>query len=175
MGDATSFFQKYGAQMTSAFGSGMSATASIRAGNAENALAKYNAQVAENNAKVADYSAQDAVERGAADETAHRIETKRLIGRQRVSLAAQGQDLGSGSAVEIQADTARQSEVDALEIRANAAREQWGYRVAASNARVQAQDQLAAGEIAKQKGKNAAFQTILTDASSLLYKKYGSK
>lgn len=162
------------APFLSMFGSGMSAAASIRAGNAENNLAKYNAQAAENNAKVQDFSAEDALQRGAVDETNHRLQTRQLIGKQRVTLAAQGQDLSSGSALDVQADTARQSEIDALTIRSNAAREAWGYRVAASNDRVQAQDQLVAGEIAKTKGRNAAFQTILTDSSNILYKKYGS-
>lgn len=161
--------------MMSLFGTAYSASASIRAGNAEADLANYNAGVAEANAQASDYRAKDAIERGAIDEATHRTQVKQLIGRQRTALAAQGQDLASGSALDVQVDTAKQAEPDALTIRANAAREAWGYKMTGFNERSQAVDLRAQGQIAKARGRNAAVQTILTDGTKLLYQKYGSQ
>lgn len=158
--------------MLTMFGSGFGATAQVRAGNSEADVANYNATVAEANARAADFSAGDAVERGYQDETTHRTAVKRLIGSQRVTLAAQGQDLSDGTALEIQEDTAREGTVDALTIRANAAREAWGYKMTAYNDRTQAEDLRKRAKIAKQGGRNAGIQTILTDASTILYQKF---
>lgn len=157
------------------FGSGFGASAQVRAGNSEAGLATYNAKVADANARMEDFNAVDASQRGYADETTHRIGVKQFIGKQRTSLAAQGQDLSSGTALELQQDTALQGEKDALTIRANAARESWGYKKTAYNDRVQAEDLRMQAKIAKQRGRNAGVQTILTDASQLLYQKFGKK
>lgn len=159
--------------MLTMFGSGFGATAQVRAGNSQSDLAEYNAKVADANARFEDFSAKDALDRGYADETTHRLAVKRLIGAQRTSLAAQGQDLSSGTALELQQDTAMQGEKDALTVRANAARESWGYKKTAYNDRVQAEDQRMRAKIAKQAGRNAGIQTILTDASTILYQKFG--
>lgn len=159
--------------VVSMFGAGFGATAQARAGNEQADLAEYNAKVAEANARVQDFNAEDATQRGYQDETNHRIATKKLIGAQRTSLAAQGQKLDSGTALDLQEDSARQGELDALTVRANAAREAWGYKTTAANDRNQAQDLRIRGQIAKRAGKNAAVQTILTDASQILYQKFG--
>lgn len=156
------------------FGAGYTASAQVRAGNSEASLAEYNAKVADANARTADLNAVDAVERGYVDETNHRKAVKGFIGKQRASLAAQGQDLSTGSAVELQEDAAREGEKDALTVRSNAAREAWGYKMTGWNNRNLAADQRVRAKIAKQGGKNAAVQTILTDASQILYKKFGT-
>lgn len=159
----------------SVFGAAMTAKADVDAGNAQNDIAVSNSKIALANAATADFSAKDAVERGAADEATHRSQTKQLIGKQRVTLAAQGQDLTSGTGLDIQTDTARQSEIDALTIRANAAREAYGYKVQSYGSQVQAQDDLLQGQIAKAKGRNDAFSTIVTEGSQLIQQKYGKK
>jgi len=142
-------------------GAGFSASANRQAGKAQAALANYNAQVAE-------IQAEDAIDRGRIAENQQRINTRRMIGAQRAALAAQGIDINDAdsSAVDVQADTAYLGELDALTIRANAAREAWGYRV-------QAQDSRTRGAIAEAEGKNKAIGTLLTTGGSILYQRYG--
>lgn len=148
-----------GATAAMAVGAGLSASNSRKAGKANQKLADYNAEVAE-------LQADDAILRGEQEEGVHRLKVKGLIGSQRVAFAAGGVDVNSGNAVDVQADTARFGELDALTIRTNAAREAWGYRVGASDMR-------ARGQIAQQEGNAKAAGTILTAAGSYASSKYG--
>lgn len=114
-----------------------------------------NERLMKQNARIADWQADDALDRGRQAEGRHRIDVRRTIGAQRARLAASGVEINDGSALDVQADTARLGELDALTIRNNAAREAWGYRV-------QATDLRARGEIAKMEGTYAAVGTLLS-------------
>lgn len=105
----------------------------VEAGKAEERRRKYQAEVAANNAKVAEYNAQDALERGSKLEKQHRLKMSKLQGKQRSVLAAQGIELESGSALDLLDDTAYYGELDALTIRNNAKRDAWKYKVNAQN------------------------------------------
>lgn len=105
---------------------------------AQRASADYNAAVQRNNAVLANQQAQDAVERGRVDESRHRRQVQQLKGRQTAALAASGVDVNSGSALDTLGDTAVMGEIDALQIRDNASREAWRYRVEANSANNQA-------------------------------------
>lgn len=143
----------------SGIGTGFSAMGQIRAGNAQ-------AQLAEQNAAVQELKAQDAAARGKEDESRFRSSVRRLIGSQRAGFAAQGVKVDVGSPVDVQADTTYLGELDALTIRLNAARESWGYKVAG-------QDERTRGRIAKQTGRTAAVETILTGAGRYMLDRYG--
>lgn len=93
----------------------------------QNAL-DYESAVASNNAKIADYQAQLAIQNGQTQEENQRLKTAAMFGTQRAGLAANGVDLGSGSANEVLATTSMMGERDALTIRDNAARQAWAYR-----------------------------------------------
>lgn len=97
-----------------------------RAGKKQEEQAQYNAAIAE-------AQAQDAIARGKQDEDRYRASIRQNIGSARAAYAAQGVDVGSGSAAEVQGDIAYLGELDALQLRNNAAREAWGYRVEARN------------------------------------------
>ncbi|MDA8231568.1 MAG: hypothetical protein M0006_09540 [Magnetospirillum sp.] len=86
-------------------------------------MANYQQAVARNNQIVADQNAQYALEQGQAQEQAQRAKTAAMIGAQRAQLAADGIDLGSGSALNLQMGTAETGELDALNIRSDAARQ----------------------------------------------------
>lgn len=88
----------------------------------------YQAQVARNNATMAEYQARDVLERGQREEQNRRLKTAAMFGDQRAQLAANGVDLGEGSATELLTTTKFMGENDALTIRNNAARDAWGYR-----------------------------------------------
>lgn len=142
-----------------ALGAGMGAYGQMRSG-------KETQGIYDNNAQIADWQAQDALDRGVVNERTMRRQTKQVIGSQRASLASQGVDINKGSALDVQADAAYLGELDALTIRNNAAKEAWGYRV-------QANDYRNKGKIAKREGTFGAFNTILGSAGSLLLSNYG--
>lgn len=119
-------------------GTALSGMGMIQQGNAAAAASKYNAQVAEMNATLADRRAKDAIERGQVAEQQKRAEVAQLQGRQRAAMAANGVDLTFGSPLDTLVDTAVLGELDALTIRQNANREAYDYRVGGVNSRADA-------------------------------------
>lgn len=144
---------------TIALGTGLSAYGKMRSGQETK-------QIYDANAGIADWQAQDALERGAVEEKRLRRRTEQVIGSQRTGLAAQGVDVNRGSALDVQADAAYLGELDALTIKNNAAKEAWGYKVQASDYRYR-------GKAAQREGMFGAFQTILGSTGSMLLAKYG--
>ena len=132
---------------------GMSALSGIsgimgaqQSASAKSAAERYQAQVAANNATIANQNATTALQAGQAAEAAQRMKTAGLIGSQRAGLAANGVQLNSGSALDVQSDAASLGELDALTIRSNAARTAAGYEAQAGNSTAQSQlDQAQAG------------------------------
>lgn len=86
------------------------------------------AQVNRNNAQIAEWQAQDALQRGESTASKVRMRGNQLQGTQRAGLAYSGVDLGQGSAVQILTDTEYFTEVDAATAKDNAAREAWEAR-----------------------------------------------
>lgn len=82
-------------------------------GDFDYGVAKYNSRRLEN-------EATQIQNRGTEDENKQRRATAELISKQRARLAASGVDVESGTASQIQDDTALLGEVDALRIRSNA-------------------------------------------------------
>jgi hypothetical protein len=99
--------------------------------------------------------AEDAIFRGKKAEKSQRETIRQTIGSQRAALAAQNVDLESGSALDVQQDTAALGAEDVLAIRNNAWREAWGYRV-------QASEYAAGREYARISTNMASKNTILT-------------
>lgn len=123
---------------------------------------KFTNALMQQNARVAEIQAEDALSRGTEAEQLHRQQVQGLIGSQRASFAGQNVDVGSGSALDIQAETSLLGELDALTIRTNAAREAWGHRV-------QAEDYRARGRIARAEGTIGAASTLLTGGARTYY------
>lgn len=105
-------------------------------------------------------AAADARDRGTQQEAVVRAEGTRAVGEAKVAAAASGVDTGSGSALDMLADTRAMSELDALTIRNNAAREAWGYRTAAANLE-------AARKNAKRQGRLGAAASFLSSAADV--------
>lgn len=97
------------------------------------AMAESDASLLELNASISDTQAKMAIASGQREEQNLRLKSGQLKGRQRASLAASGVDLGVGSAAKVLATTDYMTEVDAGEIRANAARAAFGYKVQQTN------------------------------------------
>lgn len=112
------------------------------------------------NAGLADTQAADAIARGKEAAGRQQMGVRGLIGSQRTALAAQGLETDSGTAANLQSDTAQLGELDRLQIEHNAAREAFGYKVDPANTR-------ARGEQVRSSSRNAARTTLLTAASQL--------
>lgn len=147
-------------------GSVISAAGQIEQGKAQQEAGEYSATVQENNAKVSDWKAKDAIDRGIMEERVHLQKATKLKGRQRTVLAAQGIVLDSGSAADIIEDTDLLSDYDAQIIDANAQREAYDHKVAASNQRAQADMDRTAGENAYRASQFNAMSSLLSGASS---------
>lgn len=132
---------------------------SVLGGNAQGSVYDYNARVAE-------MQAQDALQRGKEDEATYRLGVKALIGSQRADFAGGNIDVGSGTALDVQADAAYLGELDAQTIRRNAQREAWGFRVKAEQSRME-------GKNARKAGYFDAASSVLGGSASLLQAKYG--
>lgn len=86
------------------------------------------------NTRIAEDQATDAFERGEYDATALKLKVRGMIGSQRASLAAQGIEVDSGSALDVQVDTADLGAQDVSRIKVNAIREAYGFKVEAMKA-----------------------------------------
>ena len=113
------------------------------------------ASVYETNALIQRLRAEDAIRRGDDEAKKAKEAAKRLIGSQRASMGAQGIDIESGSALDIQKETAELGAMDALTIKNNAWREAWGLRAEATNFANQAQ-------YTRLTAKTTARNTVLT-------------
>lgn len=140
-------------------GVGMSASGAYNQAQTQKATLGYEAAVADNNAKIADYQARTEQQIGVQQEQAQQLKTANLFGAQRAAMAANGIDLGQGSATDILTGTQFMGERDALTIRDNAARRAWGYNVSAQNYR---------GEAATERTMGGAIGPGMAAATSLL-------
>jgi hypothetical protein len=102
------------------------------------------ADIAEINSRMSETTAQSTLLAGQREEQKSRIATANLKGTQRASLAANGVDLGVGSAENILTTTDVMGEIDANTIKDNAIRSAWGYRTQAVNYQSQARSSRAA-------------------------------
>lgn len=142
----------------------LGAAGQIQQAQATASANKFNAQVAEMNANLADRRARDAIERGAQEEQRKRQEVAQIKGKQVAAMAANGVDLTFGSPLDTIVDTAVLGELDALTIRTNAYREAYEHRVDAVNKRADASMSRAAAKNAATAGYIGAAGTVLTGA-----------
>ena len=116
----------------------ISAIGTIYQAGSQYAAAQAAANVSKQNATLAEQKGVKALERGAEQSRYIRGEARRMQGQQRSALAAGGVDVNSGSALDVQADTAQRAAEDIAATRYNAQLEQWGFDVEATNYRTQA-------------------------------------
>jgi hypothetical protein len=115
-------------------------------------------QMAQFNAKQLREAAEEARKRGNLVASRHLNRAAKVKGATRAALAAQGIDVGSGSAERAQDEIGALSEIDASEIRMNAYREAFGYRSKALNEIYEARVQ--------QRADRAKAKSILTSATA---------
>ncbi len=128
-------------------GAVVSAFSSVQKGRSAN-------KVGAANARVQTIMAQDAIDRGEADEASQRRKTAAFKGRQAAVFGASGGEINTGSSAGILADTAEFGELDALRVRSNAEREAFGF--------------LSGAAISRAEGKNARTTGFLDAAGTIL-------
>lgn len=140
---------------------------------ASKASLEYQASVARNNAEYSESQARDAIRRGQVAENDVRRRTAQLRGSQRARLAANGVDLGEGSALNILLDTDYFGELDALNVRDNSNREAAALRTQGSNQIGNANLLDARADMESPIG--AALPTLLTGAGAVANSWYRNK
>ena len=138
----------------SVIGNGLTAYANFRAGQENQAINEWNA-------KIQDTRARDAVRIGQNEESTYRRNVRKIIGDQRAGYAGQNVVVSSGSAATVAETTAQIGEQDALTIRNNAAREAWGFKVAAHDYRLR-------GDAAMAQGRMAAYASLLNGGAGAI-------
>lgn len=116
--------------------------------------AKFQSAMARINERRAQLQAEDAIARGEAEAGRYGEKVKQVVGQQKVSFAAQGVALDSGSVQAVQEDTKRAGQADVDSIRVNAFREAMGYKS-------QAQDYAMQGRMAQTSAKARAANTLI--------------
>lgn len=130
---------------------------------------KYQQKLAEQNAKLEDAAALDAIQRGKQEQQQYSRKLSAEMGAQRASMAANGIDVNFGSAAAFRGDTAMLGQEDAQNLRENNIREVQGFERQAGNYRAKAS---AAGQAATGALVSGAFgvaNTLLGGAQQ--YKK----
>lgn len=155
---AVAIASKIGGGLTSAIGSYGSA-------KLQKTNLKAQAALAETNAKIAELGAQSALIRGQKQKAAATMQAGQLKSRQRAAMAANGIDLGEGSAAEVQASTDILKTIDMNTIEANAIRSAWGYRTQAVDMQNDALIRRAAASAISPFG--SAASTLLTGSGTV--------
>lgn len=125
--------------VASVAGAGIGALGAIQSARAQSASAKYNAQVQQNNAQIAKQNATWAAQAGEAQAGASQMKTRAVVGGIIANQAASGVDLTRGSSLDVRSSARELGELDAINIRSNAAREAYGYETNASSFTAQSQ------------------------------------
>tara|TARA_R100000808_G_scaffold563_2_gene2914 strand:- start:870 stop:1430 length:561 start_codon:yes stop_codon:yes gene_type:complete len=116
----------------------MGAMSSMQQAQAAQDQANYQAQVARNNAIIAQQQADDVQLLARMEESEYRTQVAGFKGKQRSILAASGFDANEDDALDILSDTAEIGEVDALKIRNKGRRDAYRFHLAAQSGQAQA-------------------------------------
>jgi hypothetical protein len=146
-------------------GAASSAVGAYYGAQSQKASLELQASLSDINARMSESAAQQTLLTGQREAQKSRIATANLKGSQRASMAANGIDLGEGTANQILTSTDVLGEIDANTLQANAVRNAWGYRTQGVNQSNQAlMSRAAAGAISP---GMAATSSLLGSAGSV--------
>lgn len=117
---------------------GLSAIGTYQQSAAQKSAMKYSAAVANANAKVAEFKAQDAIDRGVRDAEEVGRRQAAIRGKQRAGFAAAGLDLSSGSAAGVLEATDYYGLGDQATAIDNASKEAFAHRAGGANYQAEA-------------------------------------
>ena len=148
-------------------GAALSAAGSIESGNATQEADSYQAQVAANNAKLAQQQGKLDIQSGEIAAVNQGLKTKAAVGQEKAAQGSSGIDVNTGSAVAVRAGTASTGMLDALTIRSNAAKKSYSDEVQAQSDTAQGVLDTFAGEQAQTAGDIGAATSLLSGASTV--------
>ena len=140
---------------------GIGVVGSIRQARAQSEQMEYQADVARQNQQLAEQQASAERRQGYENMVTQRQETAKLIGRQRAAAGASGAVVDVGSNLDLQADTAAQGEIDAINTYNQALDRAYNYDVQAVNYGNQAAAYDASASSTKKAGYINAFGTAI--------------
>lgn len=146
-------------------GSVVGGVSSYQQGQQQQAYYNYQAQVAEENAKIAQNNAALERQQGIEESRLQRIKTAQAVGAQQTAMAANGIDVTQGTALDVIEDTAAMGELDALQTRYNYERKALQYEQQANNFTNQSNLDVIAGQNAYSAGKMNALASGLDGVS----------
>lgn len=148
-------------------GAGVSAVGMVQQGQATQKAETYKAQVAANNAIIAEQNARHAEEAGLAQAQATSLKGSANAGRIKAAQAASGLDINTGSAVDVQESDAEKSQLDTETVMSNAELQAYGYRSQGTGFDAQAGLNRAAADQAPVAAAFSASGGLLSSASSV--------
>jgi hypothetical protein len=128
---------------------------------------EYQAQVAEQNARLANRQAESNAEAGAMKAAQVLQRARQVKATQAAAYSANGVDISSGSALDILSDTEAQGKLDQAQTLYDAANNTWSLQTQATNYENQASADRASASNARSAGKMNAMSALLTGVSSL--------
>ena len=140
---------------------------SVQQGKQQQAMYNYQAQVAEENAKIANKNAANERQTGIEEARLQRMKTLQAVGSQQAAMAANGMDVTQGTSLDIIEDTAAMGELDALQIQTNYERKALAYEQQGLNFSNESRMDVIAGKNAYKTGMINAAQTGLNGVSKL--------
>ena len=146
-------------------GTAVSVVSAVQQGEQQQAYYNYQAQVAQENAKIAQKNANLERQQGIEEARLQRIKTNQAIGSQQTAMAANGVDVTQGTALDVIEDTAAMGELDALQTRYNYERKALKYEQDANNYQNQSSLDVIAGQNAYSAGKMNALASGLEGIS----------
>ncbi len=153
-----------------AVGAGISAGGSILGGLATANAASYQAQVARNNAQIAQQNAVYSLEAGNAKSQLAGLQGAEQVGEVKTAEAANNVDVNTGSALDTQVGERQKSALSQYTIANNAQLQAYGYRAAATGFQSQAALDEATAAEAPLGADIGAAGTLLENASAIGFK-----
>lgn len=140
---------------------------SLMEGRAQSQMYNYRAQVAMNNAIMAERDIDRSLIAGQREESEIRMKTGQLVSSQKAAQAASGVDTEVGTAPFVRDITAAQGDMDALTMRFNAAQQAYNFKVEAANQRAESNMMKRAAKTAKLKSYIGAASALVGGMSKL--------
>lgn len=140
---------------------------SVQQGKQQKAMYNYQAQVAEENAKIANKNAANERQTGIEEARLQRMKTLQAVGNQQAAMAANGMDVTQGTSLDIIEDTAAMGELDALQIQTNYERKALAYEQQGLNFSNESRMDVIAGKNAYTAGVIKGAQAGLNGVSKL--------
>lgn len=150
-----------------AVGAVVSAAGTVMAAQSASANAKYQAQVANNNATIAQQNSQYAIKASEAQAANQGQAGRASLARIRTAQAASGIDVNSGSAVDVQTSQAETNQQNTANTLNNGLLQAYGYRTQATNFSAQAGLDSAESGQDETAGEIGAAGSLLSSASSI--------